>query len=144
MTTVKTGALIAALLTVAAPAAFAAHMETVQAPPKTIVGTIQPNQFRASKMIGMDVYGMYNQQIGSVQDLVLNRNGTVAAVVFSANGKNVALPLNDFTANNNRLTLLHISKQQMNGAAEYHLQNNNTGAGTTGSPLHGGQLGSGR
>jgi len=144
LTTMKTAAFVAALLTAAAPTAFAAHMESVPTPPKTIVGTIQPNQMRASQVIGMDVYGKYNQKIGSVQDIILNRNGTVAAVVFSANGKNVALPLKDFNASHNRLTLTNITKQQVDAAAEYHLTDKNTGAGTTGSPLHGGQLGSGK
>ncbi|HJU15290.1 MAG TPA: PRC-barrel domain-containing protein [Stellaceae bacterium] len=142
MATIRTGALVSALLIAAAPAAFAAtHTAPVQTPPKTIAGTIQPNQMRASKLIGMDVYGMYNVKIGSVQDVILNRNGTVAAVVFSANGKNVALPLDDFNGSHNRLTLTHLTQQQLKEAGQYNLTNKNTGAGTTGSPLHGGQLG---
>jgi sporulation protein YlmC with PRC-barrel domain len=131
----KTGVLVAALLTAAAPAALAqSHSTPVPTPPRTITGTIGPNQIRASQMIGMDVYGKYNQKIGSVQDIILDRNGRVAAVVVSANGKNIGLPLNDFNASHNRLTLTNITQQQLNGAAEYHLTNKNTGAGTTGSP----------
>jgi sporulation protein YlmC with PRC-barrel domain len=144
LTIAKTGALVAALLTAAAPAALAqSHMASVPTPPKTITGTVGPNQIRASKMIGTNVYGMYNQQIGSVQDIILNRSGRVAAVVVSANGKNVALPLNDFDASRNRLTLMHISLQELKGAAPFHLTNNNTGAGKTGVPLRGGPLGTG-
>lgn len=140
----KTGVLVAALLTAAAPAVLAqSHMASVPTPPKTITGTIGPNQMRASKMIGMNVYGKYNQQIGSVQDIILDRNGRVAAVVISANGKNIALPLSAFDASHNRLTLMNISLQQANGAAPYHLTDNNTGAGTTGVPVRGGPLGTG-
>jgi sporulation protein YlmC with PRC-barrel domain len=143
LTTTKTGVLVAALLTAAAPAAFAqSHMTPVPTPPRTITGTIGPNQIRASKMIGMDVFSKYNQKVGSVDDIVLNRNGTVAAVVVSANGKDVGLPLDDFNASHDRLTLTNITQPELNGAAEYHLTNKNTGAGTTGSPVKGGQLGS--
>lgn len=143
MTSIKTAALVAALLTAAAPAAFAqSHTAPVSTPPQTITGTIGPNQFRASKFIGMDVYGKYNQQIGSVQDIVLNRNGTVAAVVISGgNNGDVALPLKDFDASNNRLTLTHLSKQQVQGAQLYHLQAKNGNAGNIGVPVRGGQLG---
>lgn len=141
---IKTGVLVAALLTAAAPAALAqTRTMPVSTPPRTIVGTIGPDQIRASKMIGMDVYGKYNQKVGSVDDIILNRSGTVAAVVVSTNGKDVGLPLSDFNASRNRLTLTNITQQQLNGAAEYHLTDKNTGAGTTGSPVHGGQLGSG-
>ena len=140
----KTGVLVAALLTAAAPAALEqTHTKPVPTPPRTIVGTVGPNQNRASKMIGTDVYGKYNQKIGSVQDIILNRSGRVAAVVISANGKNIALPLNDFNASLNRLTLMNISLQQANGAAPFHLTDNNTGAGTTGVPVSGGPLGTG-
>jgi sporulation protein YlmC with PRC-barrel domain len=144
MTKTGTGVLVAALLTAAAPAALAqTHTMPVPTPPRTIVGTVGPNQIRASKMIGTDVYGKYNQKIGSVQDIILDRSGRVAAVVISANGKNIALPLNAFDASHNRLTLMNISLQQANGAAPFHLTDNNTGAGTTGVPVRGGPLGTG-
>jgi sporulation protein YlmC with PRC-barrel domain len=139
----RTGVLVAALLTAAAPAAFAqSHMTAVPTPPQTITGTIGPNQMRASKMIGSTVYDQHNQNIGSLKDIVLNRNGKVAAMVVSTHGKNVALPLNDFTSNHNRLTLTNITNGELREAQRYHLVNKATGAGTTQSPVHGGRLGS--
>jgi sporulation protein YlmC with PRC-barrel domain len=144
LTSIKTGALVAALLTAAAPAALA---QTPTAPvpttPRTIVGTIQPNQLRASKMIGSTVYDQDNKDIGSLKDIVLDRDGRVAAMVVSTHDKNVALPLDDFTASHNRLTLTNIRDAQLEQAQPYHMTNDTTGAGTTQSPVNGGRLGSG-
>ncbi|HJU15291.1 MAG TPA: PRC-barrel domain-containing protein [Stellaceae bacterium] len=124
MATIKTGALVSALLLAAAPAAFAAtHAAPAQTPPKAITGTVQPSQMLASKMLGMDVFGKYNQRIGSVQDIVLNRNGTVAAVVVKANNqKRIALPLKDFNVGHNWLALTNITGLQLNGMTPYHLE----------------------
>src|SRR5258706_4172220 len=43
--------------------------------------TIQPDQIRGSKMIGSSVYDVQNRHIGKVRDLILDRDGKVAAVV---------------------------------------------------------------
>jgi sporulation protein YlmC with PRC-barrel domain len=109
---------------------------------------IQPDQIRASKMIGSRVYDLQNRKIGSVQDLVLNRDGTVADVVIDVGstlgmgGKDVAVRLSDIKTDNNRLTLDR-TKEQLQSMAEYRLENRNTGAGTTTSPVEGGRLGTG-
>lgn len=110
--------------------------------------TVQSNQFRASKMIGSDVYDEHNQNIGSVKDLIIDRDGRVAAAVVSvgggfldSGGKNVAVPLSDIKADNNRLTL-NMTKNQLKQAQAYDMTNNNTGAGSTTSPVTGGHLGS--
>jgi sporulation protein YlmC with PRC-barrel domain len=72
---------------------------------------IGPGQVRASKIIGSSVYDVNNQKIGSVQDLVLNKDGrAVVAVVdvgsfLGIGGKDVAISLNEIKADNNRLTL---------------------------------------
>jgi PRC-barrel domain len=57
-------------------------------------------------------------------------------------GKNVAVHLSDIKADNNRLTL-DMTKEQLQQAQAYQLENPDTGAGSTTSPVHGGQLGSG-
>jgi sporulation protein YlmC with PRC-barrel domain len=107
---------------------------------------IQPSQIRASKMIGSTVYDVQNRNIGSVKDLVLDREGKVAEVVVDVGsflgigGKYVAVDLNDIKANNNRLTLDR-SKEQLQQMAAYHLEDRTTGAGTSTSPASGGQLG---
>ena len=139
------GAALAVLLACASPAALAATSHTATNPPQV---TIQSDQLRAHKMIGAAVYDHNNQKIGSVQDIVLNKDGTVAQVVIDVGrflgmgGRNVAMKFSDITTDNNRLTLDR-TKDQLKQMATYNLTNKNTGAGTTESPVHGGKLGSG-
>ena len=135
------GAMLAVLLACASPAALAATTQ-----PEI---TIQSDQLRAHKMIGASVYDRNNQKIGSVQDIVLNKEGTVAQVVVDVGtflgmgGKTVAVQLGDLKTDNNRLTLDR-TKEQLQQMATYRLENRSTGAGSTTSPVHGGKLGSGR
>jgi sporulation protein YlmC with PRC-barrel domain len=109
--------------------------------------TIQSDQFRASKMLGSTVYDVQNRDIGSVKDLIINDNGRVAAAVVDVGtflgmgGKYVAVPLSVLKTDNNRLTL-DMTKEQLQQAQAYNLENPNTGAGSTTSPVTGGHLGS--
>ncbi|HZT88850.1 MAG TPA: PRC-barrel domain-containing protein [Stellaceae bacterium] len=145
-----TGATLAILLALGAPA-FAQTVPS--APPRAEANTpanaIQPDQFRASKMLGSTVYDAQNQNIGSVKDIVLDRDGRVAAVVLDVGsflgmgGKYVAVRLSEIKTGNNRLTL-DMTKQQLQQAQAYQLEERNTGAGTTTGPATGGHLGSGR
>src|SRR6266446_6435422 len=141
----KYSAALAALLACASPAALAATSHTAANQPEM---TIQSDQLRAHKMIGAAVYDRNNQKIGSVQDLVLNKDGSVADVVVDVGrflgmgGRNVAVKFSDIKTDNNRLTLDR-TKDQLRQMASYNLTNKNTGAGTTESPVHGGRLGSG-
>ena len=111
--------------------------------------TIQPDQIRGSKMIASSVYDVQNRHIGKVRDLILDRDGKVAAVVVDVGtflgmgGKSVAVKLSDLKTDNNRITLDR-TKEQLQQMANYRLENRNTGAGSTTSPVHGGKLGSGR
>jgi sporulation protein YlmC with PRC-barrel domain len=139
------GAALAVLLACASPAALAATNNTAN---NRAEMTIQSDQIRAHKLIGATVYDRNNQKIGSVQDLVLNRDGAVAQVVVDVGrflgmgGKNVAVKFSDIKTDNNRLTLDR-TKDQLQQMAAYNLTNRNTGAGTTESPVQGGRLGSG-
>ena len=111
--------------------------------------TIQTDQIRASRMIGSTVYDVQNRNIGKVRDLVLDRDGKIAAVVVDVGtflgmgGKSVAVKLSDLKTDNNRITLDR-TKEQLQQMANYRLENRTTGAGSTTSPVHGGKLGSGR
>jgi sporulation protein YlmC with PRC-barrel domain len=140
----------AALLASAMPAAYA---QTRAAPETRTEATgaqtntvIQQNQIRASKMIGGIVYDVQNRSIGSVKDLVLNKDGKVADVVIDVGavlgmgGKYVAVAMNDIKTDNNRLTLDR-TKDQLQQMPEYRLEDRNTGAGTSTSPTTGGRLG---
>ena len=142
-----TNAALFAAIIAAAPAAYA-QTRTV---PETRVAVnthtmIQPDEVRASKLIGASVYDVQNRNIGSVKDVVLNRSGTVDAVVVDVGsflgmgGKYVAVPLSDIKTDNNRLTLDR-TKEQLQQMAKYELENPNTGAGTSPSPATGGTLG---
>jgi sporulation protein YlmC with PRC-barrel domain len=110
---------------------------------------IQPDQMRASKMIGSRVYDLQNRNIGKVSDLIVNRQGSIDSVIVDVGsflgmgGKNVAVKPSDLKTDNNRLTL-DVTKEQLQQMSEYNLRDRNTGAGTSASPVHGGKIGSGR
>jgi sporulation protein YlmC with PRC-barrel domain len=145
----STAVAFAAMLT-AGPAAYAqTHtVPAVRAPTaysQSDVG-IQPDQVRASQMIGSTVYDAQNRDIGKIEDLVLDKDGRVAEIVLDVGsflgvgGKYVAVQMSDLNSDNNRLTLDR-TKEQLQQMAAYHLRDRNTGAGTTTSPATGGQLG---
>jgi len=142
----KYSAALAVLLVCASPAAFAANSNRAATNQPEM--TIQNDQLRAHKMIGAAVYDRNNQKIGSVQDIVLNKDGSVADVVVDVGrflhmgGKFVAVKFSDIKTDNNRMTLAR-AKDQLQQMAAYNLTNKNTGAGESQSPVHGGRLGSG-
>jgi sporulation protein YlmC with PRC-barrel domain len=123
-----------------ATAVSVAHAQTATTP-----HSIQTDEIRASKMIGSAVYDVQNRKIGSVDDVILNKNGKVDAVVIDVGsflgmgGKDVAVLPSDLKTDNNRLTLDR-TKEQLQQMASYDLKNTNTGAGTSTSPVEGGRL----
>lgn len=143
-------AAVAILLAFATPAAMAAESDTARPSATTAApaGTekIQPDQMRASKIIGANVYDRNNEKVGSVQDLVLDRAGRVVNVVVDVGsvlgigGKDGAVKLSDLKTDNNRLTL-NQTKQQLQQAANYELKDRTTGAGSSLSPVEGGRAG---
>jgi sporulation protein YlmC with PRC-barrel domain len=142
-------AAMAALFLAAAPLAYAqAASQDTNVAMVSSSGVIQPDQIRTSKMIGSSVYDVQNRDIGKVQDVILDHDGRVAAVVVDVGaflgmgGKDVAVHFSDIKTDNNRLTL-DMTKEQLQQAQAYQLENPDTGAGSTASPVHGGQLGSG-
>jgi sporulation protein YlmC with PRC-barrel domain len=146
----STAATVAAILVAAMPAAYAQTSAT----PDTHTGTtgevskmgIQPDQLRASKMLGSTVYDVQNRSIGKVADLVLDKDGRVDGVVIDVGtflgmgGKSVDVKMSDIKTDNNRLTLDR-TKEQLQQMASYQLENRDTGAGTSTSPVTGGRLG---
>ena len=144
----KVQALAIALLVSGSPMAFAAQ-NTHPTAARQHEESIQPDQMRASKMIGSSVYDLHNRKIGKVQDLILDRDGKIDLAVVDVGsflgmgGKNVAVKPNDIKTDHNRLTL-DVTKEQLQQMANYNLRDRNTGSGTSASPVHGGKLGSGR
>jgi len=59
----------------------------------------QPDQFRSTNLRGTRVYGANNENIGEINDVLLNRSGQVAAVIIGVGGflgigeKDVAVPM---------------------------------------------------
>jgi sporulation protein YlmC with PRC-barrel domain len=94
----------------------------------TVALTTQSGGLRASQLIGSTVYDVQNRNIGSVKDIVLDREGKVTAVVLDVGaflgvgGKYVAVSLNDIKTDNDRLTL-NRSKEQLQAAQSYQLDN---------------------
>ncbi len=147
-TTQGATAALAILLGFASPMAIAADDSVIHSAATAGSQMIQPDQMRASKIIGANVYDRENQKVGTVYDLILDRNGRVADVVVDVGsvlgigGKNVAVKMSDIKTDNNRLTL-NQTKQQLQAAANYQVEDRNTGAGTSPSPVEGGRAGSG-
>ena len=151
MSKLSATAAFAAILAAAMPAAYAqtstatpqSHVTVTHSATSTV---IMPDQIRASKMIGSTVYDMQNRNIGSVKDLILDRDGKVADAIVDVGsflgmgGKYVAINLSDIKTDNNRLTLDR-SKEQLQQMAKYELENRDTGAGKSSSPTTGGGLG---
>src|ERR1700745_2448964 len=132
-------------LAAAIPAAYAQTStthDTRAAATNTVPNnTLRADQIRASKMIGSTVYDVQNRNIGKVDDLVLDEDRKVVAVVvdvgssfLGTGGKAVAVQMSDIKSDNNRLTLDR-TKEQLQQMAEYSLENRNTGAGTSSSPV---------
>src|ERR1700730_6937841 len=134
-------AAVALALADAAPAAYAQNATTHDMVPHSI----QTDEIRASKMIGREAYHVQKRKIGSVDDVILNKAGKVDAVVIDVGsflgmgGKDVAVLPSDIKTDNNRLTLDR-TKEQLQQMASYNLENKNTGAGTSTSPVEGGRL----
>ncbi len=105
---------IAILAIGAAALAFPAHAQTSPTPsqpsgtmqPSASAGSVQfmtkqmPSEWRASKFMGLDVYGANNEKIGDISEILLDNSGNAKAVVISVGGflgigaKDVAVPFN--------------------------------------------------
>jgi sporulation protein YlmC with PRC-barrel domain len=131
MTRTGIAASVAVLMALTGPAALAqTHTTTSAARPMTATPaalTVQPDQMRASKLIGSSVYDVQNQDIGSVKDIVLTKAGNVSSVVIDVGsflgmgGKYVAVSMNDLKTNNDRLTLDR-TKDQLKAAPAFQLE----------------------
>jgi sporulation protein YlmC with PRC-barrel domain len=141
-------AAVALALAATAPVAYAQTAtthDTRVAASDTLPHGIQADEIRASKMIGSAVHDVQNRKIGSVDDVILNKDGKVDAVVIDVGsflgmgGKDVAVLPSDIKTDNNRLTLDR-TKEQLQQMASYNIENKNTGAGSSTSPVEGGRL----
>ena len=112
----KTHLIVSAFAVAVASSALAQNAPTAQggqsSAPQTTASSqapvgptaLQPNQLRASKLIGLDVYGFDQgnrndrEKIGDISELIVDRNGNIEAVVVGVGGflgigeKHVAIP----------------------------------------------------
>ena len=79
MAKIHVTAAVALALAAAAPVVCAQTATTHDA---LVAHSIQTDEIRASKMIGSAVYDVQNRKIGSVDDVILNKDGKVDAVVI--------------------------------------------------------------
>jgi len=59
---------------------------TVSAGSGQVLTEMQPNLMRGSKLMGIDVYGSDNQKIGDIDEVLLDRDGRIHAVVIGIGG----------------------------------------------------------
>ena len=63
-----------------------AQGSTASAGSGQVLTEMQPNLMRGSRLMGIDVYGSDNQKIGDIDEVLLDRDGRVHAVVIGIGG----------------------------------------------------------
>src|SRR3954464_1314841 len=82
----------------------------------------QANQWRASKLVGVNIYGADHQKIGDVNDVLVDHTGKAEAVVIGVGGflgigeKDVAVPFSAIQWRENRDDLQTASTNRPAGA----------------------------
>jgi sporulation protein YlmC with PRC-barrel domain len=121
-----------------------AQTASTTAPPRAQVTTnhLLPGQIRASEMAGAAVYDSQNKKIGSIKDIVLDRDGRVAVVVLNVSGplgigaRYVAIGIGDLkitTTDAKPRFTVDMLKDQLKTAQTYDLHDADR-AGTTTPP----------
>lgn len=103
----------------------------------------QGDQMRASKILGSAVYTARNTKIGKVSDLIIDKDGRVAAVIVAVafvglGEKSVAVKLGDIAAVDDHL-ILDRSIDELQQMASYRLESEND-RGSLSSPNSVGHL----
>jgi sporulation protein YlmC with PRC-barrel domain len=114
--------------------------------PRVVATQLQPGQIRATQMDGATVYDAQNQKVGDIKDIIIDRDGKVAAVVLDVGaflgvgGKYVAVSMNDLkiTQDNNSKPrfAVDMTKDQLKAAQAFDLNPRNTSTGTTTPPAN--------
>jgi sporulation protein YlmC with PRC-barrel domain len=68
------------------PASAPTQGSTASAGSGQVLTEMQPNLMRGSRLMGIDVYGSDNQKIGDIDEVLLDRDGRVHAVVIGIGG----------------------------------------------------------
>jgi hypothetical protein len=109
------GAALAAAILTLAVAQHATAQTTAQTP--SFVQQQSSNQWRSTKLVGSKVRGPDNQNIGEIEDLIVDQNSNIQAVVIGVGGflgigeKHVAIPFKNLTitSSNDGKSINHVS-----------------------------------
>ena len=123
-----------------------ASSTSTAAPDRAGASHIQPGQIRATEMNGATVYDTQNQKVGDVKDIILDKDGKVAAVVLDVGaflgmgGKYVAVGMNDIKTtedkNNKPHFAVDMTKDQLKAAQAFDLNRNTTASGSSTVPAN--------
>jgi sporulation protein YlmC with PRC-barrel domain len=123
-----------------------ASSTSAAAPSHAGASHIQPGQIRATEMDGATVYDTQNQKVGDVKDIILDKDGKVAAVVLDVGaflgmgGKYVAVGMNDIKItedkNNKPHFAVEMTKDQLKAAQAFDLNRNTTASGSSTAPAN--------
>jgi sporulation protein YlmC with PRC-barrel domain len=114
-----------------APSVGAADNASATAHMAKVIDQQKPDEWLASKFKGTDVLGVDGTKVGSVDDILFDRNGQIKAIVVGVGGflgigsKDVALAFNNFQVipgkdgNADQLKLA-MSKEDLTAANEFH------------------------
>src|SRR5918911_4215077 len=95
-----------------------------------VVPAQEENEMLAQNVIGSNVYNQNNEKIGDINDLVVERDGKVKAIVVGVGGflgigeRNVAIPYHD-------VKIMHRAEYDQMYGNRGNNANRGTGAGTT-------------
>ena len=133
-----------ALLMAASLPVYAQTSSTSTSTPAKVTATqLQPGQLRATQMDGSTVYDSQNQKVGDIKDIILDKDGKVAAVILDVGaflgvgGKYVAVGMNDLkiTQDNNKPRFaVDMTKDQLKSAQAYELNPRSASTGSTTPP----------
>ena len=145
-------AAFAVILAASMPIAYAADTNTAATPPTVTttvhtsvpVNHIMPGQIRATQMDGATVYDAQGKNIGDIEDMILDKQGKVAAVVLDVGsflgmgGKHVAMSMNDikvdFDNNNKPKFSVDMTKDQLKAAQAFDLNEKTATTGSSTAP----------
>jgi len=138
-------AAVALLIAASLPVYAQSSSTSTTAPPAKVTATqLQPGQIRATQMDGSTVYDSQNQKLGDIKDIILDKDGKVAAVILDVGaflgvgGKYVAVGMNDLKItqdNNNKPRFaVDMTKDQLKSAQAYELNPRSASTGTTTPP----------
>ncbi len=103
---------------------------------------MQPGQWRASKIEGLDVYNQNNEKIGDISEMLIDKDGKIQAVVIGVGGflgigeRDVAISFDEVTFVNEPRSNASAANTNTGGAMGTGTAGTNTTAGapsTTGS-----------